>query len=231
MAINRLAAWLIAIRPTGQRRRRVAPISAMARRLLSPGSTAPGWGRRREEVRRPLGEEVGSSPAQGDDGSHPGRHRLEAKWRALAIEKVLLHIAGQVDRFPANNSNPGVMSGITKLVRHADHNVRTIRFVFGGYDPLLAPERARMTGSKEAALRASRDGWHVEHDWRSRAVAYQVKLRMLHGGSRHRVVGTRLGILGHRGLSPSLGLGRCAMVPGAAKGRRRRTTEVNGERC
>lgn len=49
----------------------------------------------------------------------------DAKWRALAIEKVLLHTASQVDRFRANNSSPGVMSGITKLVQHADHNVRT----------------------------------------------------------------------------------------------------------
>lgn len=97
---------------------------------------------------------------------------FEAKWRALAIEKVLLHIARQVDRFPANNNNPGVMSGIAKLVQRADHNVRTIRFVFSGHDPLLAPERARMTGSKQAVLRASREGWHVEHDWRTRPITY-----------------------------------------------------------
>jgi len=119
-----------------------------------------------------LGKSWAARPLRGMMALIPEGTELEAKWRALAIEKVLLHIAGQVDRFPANNSNPGVMSGITKLVRHADHNVRTIRFVFNGYDPLLAPERARMTGSKEAVLRASRDGWHVEHDWRTRAAAY-----------------------------------------------------------
>ncbi|MCL4750466.1 MAG: hypothetical protein KJ015_09910 [Myxococcales bacterium] len=94
----------------------------------------------------------------------------EAKWRALAIERVLLHIAGQVDRFPANNKNVGVMSGITKLVQRADHSVKTVRFVFTGQDPLLAPERPAISGSKEAVLRARRDVWHVEHDWRTRSV-------------------------------------------------------------
>ncbi|MFO0570150.1 MAG: hypothetical protein U0263_31190 [Polyangiaceae bacterium] len=94
----------------------------------------------------------------------------EAKWRATAIERVLLHIAGQVDRFPANNNNVGVMSGITKLVQRADHSVKTVRFVFTGQDPLLAPERPAMSGSKQAVLRAKRDVWHVEHEWRTRPV-------------------------------------------------------------
>lgn len=94
----------------------------------------------------------------------------ERKWKAEAIELLLLKVSEDVGRSPTHNVHPGKASGFDKLLQRANHNVRTVRFVFGGCDPLLRPDARPMSALKSATVRAMGDRWVIEaHDWRRRA--------------------------------------------------------------
>jgi hypothetical protein len=89
-----------------------------------------------------------------------------AKSNATIVETLLLHVAHDTDRAPAENLAPGSFRALDELFeRHG-----TARVNVSGLDPLRAPEESpRIQGRKRIVLRsAAVEDIELEHDWRYR---------------------------------------------------------------
>src|SRR6266480_5227646 len=86
-----------------------------------------------------------------------------AKSNATIVEAMLLCVAQDTDRAPAENLAPGTFRALDDLFeRHG-----TVRINVSGFDPLRAPEESpRIQGCKRIVLRNATG--ELEHDWRYR---------------------------------------------------------------
>jgi len=91
----------------------------------------------------------------------PTAHRQ--KVYSELIEAVLLDASNQVDRYPTHNGSDGKGSAaLYKALKYQDHNVKTIRIVFTGKDPLRHPSVPEMSDEKWIVLREGDEGWFID---------------------------------------------------------------------
>jgi hypothetical protein len=97
----------------------------------------------------------------------PGKQKAYAE----LAEAALLAAAAQINRYPAHNNHPGKASAaLKKTLKHQDHDIRTIRLVFSGRDPLREPSNPPMCDAKWIVLREGSEGWYIDElHWNNRA--------------------------------------------------------------
>lgn len=87
------------------------------------------------------------------------------KEESKAVERLLLDVAYNTDRFPAANKQRGSWSAVLRFCRD-----EALRVAISRYDPLIPPGEAKpFSGSKEIKARVNDSGdIKVEHGWRLR---------------------------------------------------------------
>lgn len=97
--------------------------------------------------------------------------KTRQKTYAELAETALLQVAKGINRAPKHNRNQGKpTAAMNKILKHQNHNVRTIRLVFSGRDPLRAPSTPPMKAKKWIVLRLFAEGWEItECHWNNRA--------------------------------------------------------------
>ena len=100
---------------------------------------------------------------------------IETKTRqkpyAELAEAILLDVATNINRAPKHNGNQGKpAAAMKKSLKHQNPNIRTIRLVCSGRDPLRAPSSPPMSAKKWVVLRLNTEGWKItECHWNNRA--------------------------------------------------------------
>lgn len=97
--------------------------------------------------------------------------KTRQKTYAEFAEAALLDVAKDINRAPKHNGNQGKpTAAMKKILKHQHHNIRTIRLVFSGRDPLRAPSNPSMRARKWIVLRQSTEGWEItERHWNNRS--------------------------------------------------------------
>ena len=91
---------------------------------------------------------------------------------AELVEAVLLFEANRINRFPTKNQSPGkAKSALEKSLKYQGHNIRTIRLIISGRDPLIDPIKPPIKDNKIVVLKQCEDGdWYVDKTcWNVRA--------------------------------------------------------------
>lgn len=94
-----------------------------------------------------------------------------SKAYAELAESALLQVGGKIKRAPKHNGNIGKPNAaLEKSLKYQNPNIRTIRLVFSGRDPLRAPSNPPMSTNKWIVLRHHAGTWYmVECNWNNRA--------------------------------------------------------------
>lgn len=92
---------------------------------------------------------------------------LEQKWQAVFIEKALLDVARDIDRWPTHNRQEGKNGGMWSLAKRLGAQDETLRASIRGRDPFCPLGRSLITAPKLIDYTPS-TGILWRHSWRKR---------------------------------------------------------------